>query len=101
MMRSTMAPALPNMMAGRRYLSDRLWQAMAMTTALSPDRMMLAMMLFHNAAQNTADERSGSTKTIFSFLPARGHHSRLCDRRNGCYPVTGKEGRMASGAGYT
>src|SRR5437870_5449876 len=72
MMRSTMAPALPNMIAGRRYLSERLWQAIAMTTALSPDRMMLATMIFHNAAQNTADDRSGNTKTIRGFSRGAG-----------------------------
>ncbi len=71
MMRSTMAPALPKMIAGRRYLSDRLWQAMAMTTALSPERMMLAMMIFQSAAQNTADDRSGITNTIH-ILPLAG-----------------------------
>src|SRR5204862_8220803 len=74
MMRSTMAPALPKKIAGLRYLSERLWQAMAMTTALSPERRTLAIMIFHSAAQNTADERSGKTQTIRS-LPRRPHHS--------------------------
>ena len=68
-MRSTMAPALPKIIAGLRYLSDSLWHAIAMTTALSPDRMMLATMIFHSAAQNTADDRSGNTKTI-QFSPS-------------------------------
>src|SRR5437868_6030296 len=101
MIRSTMAPALPKKIAGLRYLSDRLWQAMAMTTALSPERMMLAMMIFHNAAQNTADERSGKTKTI-KLPPTRAHHS--CR-----FPVDATDGIrepaegtvMASSAGYS
>ena len=70
-----MAPALPKMIAGLRYLSDRLWQAMAMTTALSPERMMLAMMIFQSAAQNTADDRSGITNTIH-ILPLAGPRAR-------------------------
>src|SRR5260370_17084475 len=59
-----MAPALPKKIAGLRCLGDRFWLAMAMTTALSPERMTLAMMIFHSAAQNAAVDRSGITKSI-------------------------------------
>src|SRR5436305_14840904 len=99
-MRRTMAPALPNMMAGRRYLSDRLWQAIAMTTALSPERMMLAMMIFHNAAQNTADERSGMTKTIHVPPNAGRTIARFAVDATGGIPKPTEGAVMASSAGY-
>jgi len=49
-----MAPAPPKMIAARRCFSVRLRAAMAMTTALSPDRMTLAIMIFQSATQKAA-----------------------------------------------
>src|SRR6185312_7356838 len=63
MMRSTTAPALPKTMARRRYFSERLWEASAMTTALSPDNTILATIIFQSAAQKATDKISSNAKS--------------------------------------
>src|SRR5215218_10736592 len=75
---------------------------MAITTALSPDRMMLAMMIFQSAAQKTADDRSGITKCISKkLLPCWRHHSRgFPVGATGAIRGTKGEDRMATSAAY-
>ena len=51
-MRSTIAPSTPQKMPCRRARGDRLRQARAITTALSPDSRILTKMIATTASQN-------------------------------------------------
>ena len=75
MISRTMAPAPPKMIAALRCFSVRLRAAMAMTTALSPDRMTLAIMIFHSASQKAAVAICGSTKCINSSPSTQDFHA--------------------------
>src|SRR3712207_2198396 len=60
MSRSATAPAAPQMIACRRWFPWRLRAAMAMTTALSPERIRLTASTLTSASQNTALKVSSS-----------------------------------------
>ncbi len=69
--RITMAAALPKKMALPRCSGFRLRAAIAMTTALSPDRTMLARMMEPNALQNVADEKSSPNMATPNVMNAK------------------------------
>src|SRR5262249_23687090 len=81
--RSRMAPRLPMNIARRRNRSGRLCEAMAITTALSPDSTMLENMIFPTASQKAADQISTTAKSamassIIGISPNRPSSYRAC-----------------------
>src|SRR5829696_1815016 len=66
--RSTTAPAAPQMIACRRWEPWRLRAAMAMTTALSPERMRFTANTLTSASQKTA-----SNNVCSSYAAPRSH----------------------------
>src|SRR5258706_8582253 len=70
-MRSTIAPSTPQKIPSRRWRGDRLRQANAITTALSPESRMLTTMISTTAIQNcgvisSAISRSGQRSELAS-----------------------------------
>src|SRR6185437_13553736 len=85
--RNRTAPRLPKKMARRRMRSGRLREAMAITTALSPDSTTLESTILPTAAQKAADHSSITVKspTISSIMgirpnrPSSSSTASICD----------------------
>src|SRR5918997_4094346 len=71
MSRSATAPAAPQMIACRRWLPWRLRAAMAMTTALSPERIRLTASTLTSASKKTALRNSSNNVCPSSVPPYR------------------------------
>src|SRR5918998_4870910 len=71
MSRSATAPAAPQMIACRRWFPWRLRAAMAMTTALSPERIRLTASTLTSASKKTALRNSSNNVCPSSVAPHR------------------------------